>query len=141
MNDPDFDAVIAASNRWMRAWMEQDGATLDGLLGADFALIVSAMPDKPMERPDWLATAVTAYVCTRFAYDSVRCRHISGDVVAMSAIADFDAAIDGIDRSGRYFVTDLWRRAPDRPHGWTVHARYSSRAGEPDASVRALLDR
>jgi hypothetical protein len=141
MNDGDFDAVVAASTRWMQAWMDQDRETLDAFLGPDFVLVVSTVPDRPMERTDWLETAVTAYVCTRFAYDGVGCRRISGDVVAMSAIADFDATIGGIDRSGRYFLTDLWRRAPDSPHGWTVHARYSSRPGEPDASVRALLDR
>jgi hypothetical protein len=141
MSDSDFDAVVAASIRWMQAWMDQDRASLDAFLGPDFALIVSTVPTKPFERSDWLETAVTSYVCTRFAYDGVHCRRISGDVVAMSAIADFDATIGGIDRSGRYFVTDLWRRAAASPHGWQVYARYSSRSGEPDASVRALLDR
>lgn len=59
----------------------------------------------------------------------------------MSAIADFDATIGGIDRSGRYFVTDLWRRAAGSAHGWQICVRYSSRPGEPGASVRALLER
>jgi hypothetical protein len=140
MSDSDFDAVVAASNRWMLAWMDQDRATLDAFLGPDFALIVSTVPTKPFERSDWLETAVTSYVCTRFAYEGVHCRRISGDVVAMSAIADFDATIGGIDRSGRYFVTDLWRRAAGSAHGWQIYARYSSRPGEPDASVRALLE-
>lgn len=40
----------------------------------------------------------------------------------MSAIADFDATMAGIDRSGRYFVTDLWRRTD---LGRQVCARYS----------------
>jgi hypothetical protein len=141
MSDSDFDAVTAASTRWMQAWMDQDRATLDGFLGPDFALIISTVPTKPFERSDWLETAVTAYVCTRFGYEGVHCRHISDDVVAMSAIADFDATIGGIDRSGRYFVTDLWRRAAGSSHGWQITARYSSRPGEPDASVRALVER
>lgn len=141
MSEPDFDAVVAASTCWMRAWMDQDRATLDAFLGPDFALIVSTVPDKPLERFDWLEMAVTAYVCTRFEYEGVHCRHISSDVVAMSAIADFDAAIGGVDRSGRYFVTDLWRRAPSSEHGWQICARFSSRPGEADASVSALLER
>ena len=140
MSNADFDAVVAASTRWMRAWMDQDRATLDGFLAPDFALIVSTMPNKAFERSDWLETAVTAYVCTHFAYEDVHCRSISSDLVAMSAIANFDATIDGIDRSGRYFVTDLWRRAAGA-HGWQICVRYSSRPGEPDASVRALLER
>src|SRR5438270_13583924 len=141
MSESDFDAVTAASSRWMQAWMDQDRATLDAFLGPDFALIVSTVPTTPFERSEWLETAVTAYVCSRFAYEGVHCRHISDDVVAMSAIADFDATIGDIDRSGRYFVTDLWRRAAGSTHGWQIYARYSSRPGEPDASVRALLER
>lgn len=141
MSDTDFDAVVDASTRWMQAWMDQDRTTLDAFLGPDFALIVSTVPTKPFERSDWLETAVTTYVCTRFAYEDIHCRHVSGDVVAMSAIADFDATIAGVDRSGRYFLTDLWRRASGIGHGWQICARYSSRPGEPDASVRALLER
>lgn len=141
MKDPDFDAVVAASTCWMQAWMDQDRATLDDYLGPDFALIVSTVPTRPLERSDWLKTAVTAYVCTRFAYRDVHCRRLSRDNVAMSAIADFDAEIGGVDRSGRYFVTDLWQRAIGSAHGWQIHTRYSSRPGEVDASVQALLER
>ncbi len=141
MSDADFDAVVAASTRWMQAWMKQDRATLDAFLAPDFALIVSTVPTKPFERSNWLETAVTSYVCTRFAYEDAHCRRVSDDLVAMSAIADFDATIGGIDRSGRYFITDLWRRAAGTEHGWIVCVRYSSRPGEPDASVRALLER
>lgn len=141
MSDVDFDAVTAASRRWMQAWMEQDRKTLDEFLGPDFALVVSTVPTKPFERSDWLETAVTSYVCTRFAYEGIHCRRISADIVAMSAIADFDASIGGIDRSGRYFVTDLWHRVDGSTHGWQISARYSSRPGEPDASVRALFER
>jgi hypothetical protein len=141
MSDADFDDVIAASTRWMQAWMDQDRTTLDAFLGPDFALIVSAVPTKPFERSDWLETAATAYVCTRFAYEDIHCRRISDEVVAMSAIADFDATIGRVDRSGRYFVTDLWRRAAGSAYKWQVCVRYSSRPGEPDASVRVLLER
>src|SRR4051794_7773250 len=104
MSDSDFDAVVAASGRWMQAWMAQERATLDAFLGPDFALIISTVPTKPFERSDWLETAVTSYVCTRFAYEGVHCRSISDDVVAMSAIADFDATIGGVDRSGPDFL-------------------------------------
>src|SRR5438270_7412762 len=106
MSDSDFNDVVAASSRWMQAWMDQERIALDAFLGPDFALIVSTVPTRPFERSDWLETAVTSYVCTRFAYDGVHCRRISDDLVAMSAIADFDATIGGIDRSGSYFVTD-----------------------------------
>ena len=135
-NDEDFAAVQRLSRQWMDAWMAQDRATLDCFLAPDFALIVSSVPTHPLERSNWLEIAVDAYVCTRFDYSGIHCRRISADLVAMSAIADFDATMAGIDRSGRYFVTDLWRRTGS---GWQVCARYSSRPGEADASVKALL--
>lgn len=136
-DDNDFDAVRAVSERWMQAWLEQDRATLDALLAPDYALIVSTSPTQPFPRAAWLDTAVGDYVCTRFTYDDVSLRRIGDDVIAMSAIADFDATIAGVDRSGRYFVTDLWRRTGG---GWQVAARYSSRPGEVDASVRAMIE-
>ena len=141
MSTAEFDAVIAASTSWMQAWMDQDRAVLNSFLAPDFALIVSTVPTRPFERSDWLETAVTAYVCTRFAYEEVHCRRVFDGLIAMSAIANFDATIGGFDRSGRYFVTDLWRRTVGSTQGWQICARYSSRPGEPDASVRALLER
>ena len=135
MDDPDFHRVFESSKRWMQAWMDQDRATLESLIAPSYTLVVSTIPTTPFERESWLRTALGPYVCTRFEYQDVHLKRIANDVIVMSAIADFDATIDGIDRSGRYWLTDVWRRSPD---GWQVCARYSSRPGEPDASVRAM---
>lgn len=107
--EEDFAAVRAASDRWMAAWVDQDLAALDFFLAPDFTLIIGNAPAALVSRSDWLAT-VPRYVCTRFAYRDVQCRALD-DLVLMSAIADFDASVDGVDRSGRFFVTDAWRRA------------------------------
>jgi hypothetical protein len=45
--------------------------------------------------------------------------------VLMSAIAEQRASVDGVDRSGHFFVSDIWRRAGA---GRQVAARYSTRA-------------
>jgi hypothetical protein len=137
MSDADFDEVLDTSRRWMQAWMDQDREVLDSILAPDYALVISTIPTVPFERPAWLETAVGAYVCTRFVYDGVHMRRVADDLIIMSAIADFDATIGGIDRSGRYWVTDVWRRSDD---GWKICARYSYRPGGPDASVRALAE-
>ena len=135
--DSDFDEVLATSKRWMKAWMDQDRATLESILAPDYELVVSTIPTAPFHRQSWLETAIGPYVCTRFEYDGVHMHRLGDEIVVMSAIADFDATIGGIDRSGRYWVTDAWRRAGDR---WLVCVRYSGRPGEPDASVRALAE-
>ena len=48
--------IIERSNRWMQAWVERDRATLEDSLAPDFALVVSAMPERRMDREQWLAT-------------------------------------------------------------------------------------
>ena len=134
--DPDFAEVERRSQEWMNAWMAQDRALLEPLMTDDYALIVSTVPEFRLERDNWLRTAIGPYRCTRFAYDGIQMRRVAHNIVVMSAIADFDATIDGIDRSGRYFVTDLWRLEDG---GWKVCVRYSSRPGEVDESVRAVI--
>lgn len=134
--ETDFAAVRAASERWMRAWVEQDLAALEGFLAPDYTLIIGNAAAALVSRAEWLAM-IPRYVCARFAYREVQCRALD-DLVLMSAIADFDASVDGVDRSGRFFVTDAWRRAGA---GWQVAARYSTRA-EParDASLERMFD-
>lgn len=122
------------STRWMRAWVEGDRATLEAMLAPDYALIVSSAPDRRMDRQAWLATC-ERYRCTAFAYHDVQVRDLGG-LAAMSATAEQTAFIDDTDRSGRFWLTDLWR--PGGPHGWQVCARYSGWP-EPDrASAHAL---
>ena len=132
----DFAAVRATSERWMRAWVDQDLERLDGFLAPDFALVIGNAPASCVARAEWLAT-VPRYVCTHFAYGDVQCRALD-QLVVMSAIAEQRASVDGADRSGRFFVTDCWRRSGD---GWKVAARYSTRA-EPaaEASLQRMFE-
>ena len=135
----DFEtSILELSNCWMRCWIDQDRDTLEEFLAPDYALVVSSVPEHVFDRANWLDTAVGPYVCTRLSYDGVQIRDLGNGIAVMSAVADFDATMSGIDRSGRYFVTDIWRRVPDSAHGWQVCARYSSRPGEVDASVKAM---
>lgn len=122
------------STQWMRAWMGGDRAALEAMLAPDYALIVSAMPTRPMDRRTWLDTC-ERYRCTAFAYDQVQVRDLGG-LAAMSALATQTASLDGVDRSGRFWLTDLWR--PGGPNGWQVCARYSSWPEVSGASSAAL---
>jgi len=136
--DPDFGAVRQTSERWMRAWVDQDKAVLDSILAPDYSLVIATMPECRFEREDWLATAVGPYSCTRFTYDQVQIKRLSEDLIVMSAIADMDAAMGGHDRSGRFFVTDIWRRSDEE---WRVCARFSSPPDGTEDSARAMFER
>lgn len=131
-------SIEALSKSWMQGWIDQDRAALEEFLAPDYALVISSVPEHVFDRANWLDTAVGPYVCTRLSYEGVRVGDLGNGMAVMSAIADFDATMAGIDRSGRYFVTDIWRRVPDSTYGWQVCARFSSRPGEADASVRAM---
>ena len=132
------ETVHELSDRWMQAWVRKDRAVLERSLAPDFALVVSATPLNRLDRASWLATATTRYTCSEFRYRDVQVRDIGGGVAIMSAIAEFTAEIDGIERTGPLFVTDVWRQGGD---GWQVCARYSSLpepAGASSAAVRGL---
>jgi ketosteroid isomerase-like protein len=128
--------IEALSTRWMQAWINLDYVILESLMASDFALVISAMPSKRMERSAWLATC-QRYRCTLFHYHDVQVRSLSDDVAAMSAIAEQQAELDGVDRSGRFWLTDIWRRDADGQ--WQVCARYSS-FPEVEGQSSAALD-
>jgi ketosteroid isomerase-like protein len=123
------------SDRWMQAWVEQDRATLEDSLAPDFALIVSSMPNERFERDRWLATC-DIYRCSSFAYRDVQVRELAPGLAVMSAVADQQAQMNGVDRSGAFFLTDVWRLEPDGE--WRVCARYSSHPEPGSASAQAL---
>lgn len=132
----DLASVIESlSTRWMKAWMDLDYGALEALMAPDFALVVSAMPAGPMARAAWLATC-DRYRCTEFGYRDVQVRQLSDDIAVMSAVAEQQAELDGVDRSGRFWLTDVWRRNADG--AWQVCARYSSFPESEGQSSRAL---
>lgn len=123
------------SKRWMQAWVDQDRATPQDSLAADYALIVSATPDQRLDRDRWLA-ACDHYRGSHFAYRSVQVRELGNGIAVMSAIADQQARLGDTDRSGSFFVTDVWRLESDGQ--WRVCARYSSHPEAVGPSSQAL---
>lgn len=127
--------IRAKQSAWMEAWISNDRVTLERTLAPDFALIVSAQPEARVDRAAWLRTAGTDYTCESFRYDGMQVRDF-GDVVVVSSLATQRATAFGKDRSGSFFLTDVWRATADGV--WQVIARYSS-YGEPQtASSKAL---
>ena len=135
-SDNDFADIFGASERWMRAWQDQDRSALETLLAPDFSLVVASAPHYQFDRDDWIDLAVESYRCKSFSYESVQFHRLSPDIVAMSAIADLDATLGKEIRSGRFFVTDLWKRSEA---GWQICARYSSPPPEFNRPVTYMI--
>ncbi|WP_084250909.1 nuclear transport factor 2 family protein [Sphingomonas pruni] len=123
------------ATQWMEAWIALDRATLEDCLADDFALIASAWPQRRMERAAWLAT-VDQYRCSAFTYAQVQVRGLTADIAVMSSIATQQAQLEGLDRSGSFWLSDVWRKEPDG--AWRVCARYSSLPEGANASASTL---
>ena len=129
------DTILARSTAWMNAWVDQDRAVLEDSLAADYALIVSAMPEQCMDRAVWLATC-DRYTCSRFVYRSVQVRELATGLAVMSALAEQEARMGDVDRSGTFCLTDVWRVEDDGQ--WRVCSRYSSHPEPAGASSAGL---
>ncbi len=112
-----------------RAYQEKDHALLEQLLAPEYALTVSARPDSPYPRAFWLSL-LPDYNVRSFEITDVQVRCLqttsSGDceLAAVSSINKQEADVGGQDRSGAFFIVDIWAR---RSGTWMVTARYSGR--------------
>jgi ketosteroid isomerase-like protein len=133
---PEVERTIQGlQDRWMQAWRERDRATLEQLLAPDFALVVSAQPSQSVARAAWLPMALSGYSCDTFEYRNMQVRDFV-DLVVVSSIGVQRATAFGVDRSGEFFLTDLWRPTADGT--WQVFARYSSHPESQTLSANAL---
>ena len=125
--------IARLEQRWATALVKQDTAMLQRLLAPDYALVVSASPRRPIIRAAWLAT-LPEYQTQSLTITGLTVR-VLGDLALASFIGDLAARVRGVERRGKYFLTDVWRQQNGE---WYVIARYSSRPEEASSSTRAL---
>jgi hypothetical protein len=128
MNATDF--FTALEQEFNTAVARKDADSLDSrFLAPDFGLHISLQPDQSVPRKDWLAT-LRIYNVHRW---SMRASHVRdfGNLAIINLIINQEVDVQGIDRSGDFFLVDVWTRntaAGDRwdPLQWRIAARYSS---------------
>lgn len=119
---------------WMQAWVREDRPALERILAPEYQLIVSSMPERPFSREQWLAM-IGRYTAEGFEYEKMVVR-VFGDTAVVSSLGHIKGAqVDGKDRSGTFFLTDVWQRRGGR---WQVVSRYSSKPEGETASAKAL---
>lgn len=138
-NEPmsDVEALIAAEHAWTNAMKAHDRAALERIVAPDCRLIVgvAGRPFQIMSRERWLGT-IHLYQPEWIRFDDIQVT-VAGDVGIVSILWSQKAAVDGVDRSATFFVTDIWRR---EGAGWQVIERHSARPETPTASTDALRD-
>jgi ketosteroid isomerase-like protein len=110
-----------AMTEFQRCIAERDVEAAARVLDADYALVLVQPVAAAIPRERWLATLpdyrVHSYEVQEQFID------IDGDVAAVLHRARMHATVGGVDRSGIFIVTDIWRR---RDGQWRVWKRHST---------------
>jgi hypothetical protein len=140
MTDDSNASALAAEfaqleGAWADAVIRQDPIALEALLASDYALVVSAAPDRVVSRATWLEQALGQYRVRSAQISGLAVRPASDDVANVSLLLALEASVGNVSRSTTFFIVDVWRQSP---RGWQVVTRYSSRPEEVSASSRAV---
>ena len=132
----DLTATIETmEHRWMRAWVNGDMRALKGITAKNFILLTGSKPPAILDRPSWLEAAAKRHLASSYRFAEIYVRGFGG-VALFSATLELKATLDGRDRSGRLFVTDLWRKR--RIGGWKLVQRVISKPDEDPELAKAI---
>jgi hypothetical protein len=133
----DLTPVIETmENRWMRAWVGRDLKDLKALTASNFILVIGSKPAVILDNKSWLEAATKRYLCRSFRFGDIYVRQL-GSFALFASQLEIKATMDGNDWSGRYWVTDLWRKGRVR-RSWRMVERVISRT-EDNPSVPAAI--
>ncbi|MDT4943975.1 MAG: hypothetical protein QOH14_708 [Pseudonocardiales bacterium] len=122
MTEADHAAVAERSAAWQRALEARDVAGIDDFLDPDYALVLVHPARVTVPRAEWLRMlpdyVVHSWTVSECVVD------VAGDLAMVLQAGEQHATVLGGDRSGRFVVSDCWRRAPDG--AWRVWRRHST---------------
>jgi ketosteroid isomerase-like protein len=110
--------IVALYHEWMSAGQRKDLATLDRILGQEYAYCSSGQGRQT--RQQWLDT-VAIYDLESFEFLTIDVR-LYGDIAVAFPHYRQTAILDGAPRSGDFLITDVWAC---RNNTWQVVARSS----------------
>jgi ketosteroid isomerase-like protein len=116
------------------ATMRRDPETVDRLLGADFTLRVGDDPERSVPRAvrmeNLRAQGAQEYKTESFEEQYHAARKLTDSLAVISLLLTQKATFAGRDRSGDFYVADIWKKNGD---DWKIIARYSTPIGKkPD---------
>jgi hypothetical protein len=104
----------------------KDTQEMKRLVGSDFTLRVADAPERSLPRNQWGQSA-GAYKIESLDERFHAARRLANDLAVVSVLLTQKASRDGQDRSGVFYVVDVWK---DRGGQWQLIARYSSPQGK-----------
>jgi hypothetical protein len=104
----------------------QDTETMARLIGPEFTQRVSDAPERSLPRSLW-GQAGSDYKIESYEERHHAARRLSDDLAVVSLLLTQKATFTGRDRSGDFYLVDIWKKRGDR---WQLIARYSSPVGK-----------
>ncbi len=103
-----------------------DTTVMGRLVAPEFTQRVSDAPERSLPRSLW-GQPSSAYKIDSLEERFHAARKLADDLAVVSFILSQKATSAGRDRSGDFYVVDVWKKSSDR---WRLIARYSSPAGK-----------
>jgi hypothetical protein len=125
--DPELTAVLRALEEQLRqAALGGYKDTMERMVGSEFAQRVSDAPQRSLPRALW-GQPSGPYKIASLNQRYYAARKLADDVAALSLLLTQKASRHGQNRSGDFYVVDIWNKRGDR---WQLIARYSSPLGK-----------
>jgi hypothetical protein len=112
---------------------------MERLVSPEFTQRVSDAPERSLPRALWGQPSGS------YKIESIEGRHhaarkLADDLAVVSRLLTQQATFEGRDRSGDFYVVDIWKKSGE---GWQMIARYRDRRsarqrGRSEAALRAL---
>ena len=129
--DPDLtERLRQLEQQFGEASMHGDTQAVDCLMSADFTLRVGDAPERSVPRAlreDLRPQATRAYTIESFEERHHAARKLTKDLAVVSLLLSQKATFRGRDRSGDFYVVDIWRKTAKN---WQIIARYSTPLGK-----------
>ena len=132
-------AIETMEHQWMRAWVAGDGKTLQAMTARNFRMVMGSKPSAILDYKSWLEAATKRFLCQSYRFGDIYVRDLGGLVIFATQL-EVKATMDGHDWSGRFWVTDLWRKGKIRRQ-WRMVERVLSRPEDNKdvpAAIRSL---
>src|SRR6266542_3644326 len=109
------------------AILHKDAKSLERLVGVEYTLRVSDIPQGSLPRAIWMDNTLNRLKSESFDQHHHAARKLADDLAVVSMLHTQKATIDGRDFSGDFYLVDFWKK---RAGNWQIIARYSSPMGK-----------
>jgi uncharacterized protein DUF4440 len=114
-----------------QAAIHRDTKVLERLVGPAYTLCLGDAPEQSVPRTDWMenlrSQGAHSYKVESFDERYHAARKLTDNLAVVSLLLTQRATDDGRDRSGDFYLVDIWKKSGDQ---WQIIGRYSTPIGK-----------